>query len=280
MCVPAFLPPQVREVGSDARWRNQPLSHNECILRIMRSRGKVNPLLTAPWVKTKIFRMDWLHCADLGCTADFIGNFFHEVLPKFAGASKKERCASLFQEMQAHYDETGVEDRYDCMLPTFFEPDSGPYKLRGSAAKIRALVPFVWHLAQEILDINVPKEAALRQAAFHLHEVYNALSASHPDPCAHMRLHGTRFAIQYVGLHDFCNPEDDYSFRIKPKLHLFLHICSDSSLPRLTWTYRDEDFGGSVARMARRRGGLLRCGATSASTLTKFKISNKCIRIV
>ena len=272
--------PQVREVDSGATWRAEPLSHSECILRIMQSRGKVNPLLTAPWVTTKIFRMDWLHVCDLGCTADFIGNFFHEVLPKFPGANKKERCASLFQEMAAHYDEMGVEDRYDCMLPTFFEPEGGPYKLRGSAAKIRALVPFVWQLAQEILDINDPKEAAMRQAAFHLYEVYNALSANHPDPCAHMSEHGMKFAIQYVGLHDFCNHVDDLSWSIKPKLHLFLHICSDNSLPRLTWTYRDEDFGGSVARMARRRGGLLKCGSTSSTTLTKFKMNNKCIRIV
>ena len=89
-----------------------------------------------------------------------------------------------------------------------------------------------------------------------------------------------KFAIRYVGLHDFCNHVDDLSWRIKPKLHLFLHICSDNSLPRLTWTYRDEDFGGSVARMARRRGGCLRCGSTSSAVLTKFKISNKCIRII
>ena len=202
------------------------------------------------------------------------------MLPKFPGANKKERCASLFQEIQAYYEEMGVQDRYDCMLPTFFEPDSGPYKLRGSAAKIRALVPFVWHLAQEILNIRDPKEATLRQAALHLHEVYNALSADHPDPCPHKREHGMKFAIQYVGLHDLCNPGDDLSFRIKPKLHLFLHICSDDSLPRLTWTYRDEDFGGSVARMARRRGGLLKCGSTSASTLCKFKICNTAIRII
>ena len=94
-----------------------------------------------------------------------------------------------------------------------------------------------------------------------------------------MREHGIKFAIQYVALHDFLNPDDDKAWRIKPKLHLWLHITSDNSVPRLTWTYRDEDFGGSVARMARRRGNLLRCSSTSSETLSRFKISNPCIRI-
>ena len=69
------MSPQVREVNSEAPWRSDPLSHAECIFRILRSRGKVSPLLTAPWVKICIFRMDWLHVADLGVAADFIGNF-------------------------------------------------------------------------------------------------------------------------------------------------------------------------------------------------------------
>ena len=141
-------------------------------------------------------------------------------------------------------------------------------------------MPFVWQLAEEILDTRIPKQSAMRQAAYHLNEVYSALAANHPSPEASMKEHGIKFAIQYVALHDHCNPADDKAWRIKPKLHLFLHITSDSSLPRLTWTYRDEDFGGSVARMARRRGGCLNCAATSATVLQKFKISNPNIRLI
>ena len=275
-----FMMPLVREVCSTAPWRSEHLSNADCILRIMRSRGVVNPLLTAPWVTTSIFRMDWLHVSDLGVTADFIGNFFHEVLDMFPGNNKKERSASLFQEMVEFYNAKGTQDRFDVMLPTFFESGDKPYKLRGSAAKIKALVPFVWQLAEEILDTRIPKQSAMRQAAYHLNEVYSALAANHPSPAASMKEHGIKFAIQYVALHDHCNPADDKAWRIKPKLHLFLHITSDSSLPRLTWTYRDEDFGGSVARMARRRGGCLNCAATSATVLQKFKISNPNIRLI
>ena len=255
------------------------MTHGECIHRIMQNRGTVCPLLLAPWVTTKIFRMDWLHVSDIGITADFVGIFFHEVLLLVPGDNKKQKCAKIFDEMMAYYKEHDISDRFDCLLPTFFEPKDGPYKMKGGAAKIRALVPFVWQLAQEMLDVSVPKYCALRQAAFHLNEVYSALSEGHPDPCAAMKEHGMKFAIQYVALHDHLHPADDLAFRLKPKLHLFLHITSDNSIPRLTWTYRDEDFGGSVARMARRRGNILKCSSTSGTCLAKFKMSNPCIRI-
>ena len=116
--------------------------------------------------------------------------------------------------------------------------------------------------------------------AGNFNETYKALSSQCPEPHKQKQEHGIKFALQYVGLHDFLHGLDDRSFRIKPKLHLFLHITSDNSLPRLIWTYRDEDFGGSVARMARRRGGLLKCGPCSGTCLSKFKISNPSIRIV
>jgi len=137
----------------------------------------------------------------------------------------------------------------------------------------------MWRLAQEMLDPRVPKYAALRQAAYHLDQVYGALSESHPSPEATMKEHGPKFAVHYVALHDFCSPGNRASFRIKPKLHLFLHICSDGTVPRKTWTYRDEDFGGSVAKMARRRGNLLSNKVTSMNVLSRFKMVNPCIRL-
>lgn len=249
------------------------------MLRILQRRGRVCPLLECPWVTTRIFRMDWLHVSDLGVAADFLGIFFHFVIELFPGSSKKDRCTNLYQEILAFYENNNVSDRFDCMLPTFFEPADSGYKLRGGAAKVRALVPFAWQLAQEVLDTSVPVEAAIRQAAFHLNEVYQALSSNFHDPCPHMREHGIKFALQYVALHDHLHNADDKAWRLKPKLHLFLHITSDNSVPRLTWTYRDEDFGGSVARMARRRGGLLKCSSTSRCTLARFKMANPCIRI-
>ena len=140
--------------------------------------------------------MDWLHVSDQGVAADFIGNFFHAVLQFMPGETKDERCAIRYSLILAYYEAHGVTDRFDCMQLTFFEPKDGPYKLRGSAAKIRALVPFVWQLAQEILDINLPIHAAMRHAAFHLNDVYSAMSSHHADECDSTRKHGIKSAIQ------------------------------------------------------------------------------------
>ena len=231
-------------------------------------------------MKTEIFRMDWLHVCDIGLTQDYLGNLLHELLPLSIGSNKKEQCASLYSEILAQYKMYNVEDRLDCLFPTLFEHTDGPYKLRCSAARARALVPIAFNLAQEMLNPADPKHAAIRQAAYHLDQVYLALSADHPSPSATMAEHGMKFAMQYVALHDFCNEADSNAWRIKPKLHLFLHIVSDGTVPRLTWTYRDEDFGGSVARMARRRGNLLSCSCTSLNVLSRFKMENPCLRLV
>lgn len=248
---------------------------------MMQRKGKINPLLSAPWVTIRIFRMDWLHIADLGVAADTAGNILKELMSRVPGNSKKEKCAFLYQELQEHYLENHVEDCFDCILPTFFEAEKGNagYKLRGSAAKIRALVPWLHRMCIEMMDPAQPADAAMISCTYHLNEVYKALSSEHNDPTNAMKVHSVRFAAQYVALHDHFNPHDDRAWRIKPKMHLFMHITSDSSIPRLYWTYRDEDFGGSVARMARRRGGLLRCRATSRVCLQKFKISNPIIRV-
>ena len=96
---------------------------------------------------------------------------------------------------------------------------------------------------------------------------------------AELKEHSIKFALQYVGLHDVLNPGDDRLFRIKPKLHFFLHLCSDGGNPAMHWCYRDEDFGGSVAKAARRRGGMRKPSSTSMRVLTLLKISNPRISV-
>ena len=94
-----------------------------------------------------------------------------------------------------------------------------------------------------------------------------------------MKEHSTKFALLYVGLHENMNPTNAKLWRLKPKLHQFLHLCSEGGIPSKTWTYRDEEFGGSVARLARRRGGMLRPQATSAKVLWSFATQCKAVRI-
>ena len=139
----------------------------------------------------------------------------------------------------------------------------------------------IWYsLACELCDLSDPLEEAIYFAAFHLNEVYKTLSSDCQDPHRKKSDHGIKFALQYVGLHDMVNPGDPKAWRIKPKLHLFLHVCAEDDLPSMNWCYRDEDFGGSAAARGRRRGGLRAVQAMSSSTLDKFKVHTRfiCIR--
>eukprot|EP00959_Pyramimonas_sp_CCMP1952_P242034 5059480-Pyramimonas_sp.AAC.1 len=62
----------------------------------------------------------------------------------------------------------------------------------------------------------------------------------------------------------------DNIFRIKPKLHVFLELCSSGGQPSKHWNYRDEDFGGSVATFGKRRRGAPNTSEFSRACMTKF----------
>ena len=273
--------PQVREVSQAAGWNAHRLSHGE-LLHAIAARGKtINPLLEAAWVTSGIFRKDWLHVADQGVTADFLANEFFLLSAKYPGATKQDRYNAMFQDILQHYEDENIDDRLDCLLVTFVEQKRAR-KLRTSAAKCRKLVGFAYKLALELCDERVPAEHALRTAAHHLNECYCALSSSLPEDEQQAKLleHGPKFAAQYVALHDYFNPDGDgLAFRIKPKMHLFMHICIDGGVPSKTWCYRDEDFGGSAAHASHRRGGLMKPSATSRTTLHKFAIGTPRISI-
>jgi hypothetical protein len=265
--------PQVREVCK----KHDLLSHAEAIIRIIERKGILNPLFEAPWVVTEIFKMDWLHAADQGIAADYAGTVFYYLQAKFDG-TVNERYLALYGELLAFYDDEEVVDRMDTLQPKFVESRQG-MKLKCSAAKCRKLIPFLWRLSNEMCDRTIPAEDAIYHASFHLHEVYKALSQDVDNASELLREHGTKFGLQYVALHDHLNPLDDRLFRIKPKLHFFIHLCCDGGRPAALWCYRDEDFGGSVAMAARRRGGLLLPAATSRAVLIRFTIGTPRISI-
>lgn len=266
-------PDEIRQVGADAAWRHERLSLHDLMRRTLEGGGSISPLFSVPWMTNEAVRPDWLHCADQGVSADFIGNFFSYIVDqKLEGATRRQRCAVLWGWVQEFYDRSAVSDRLQNLLPSMFTKLGVPPKLRSSAAQCRALVPAVAELA----DIHMgagPVERAMLAAARELRQCYDALSgtpASIPDA---LSTHSRRFAAQYIALETAMRARGDtVSWRVKPKMHIFLELCSQGGQPSLFWTYRDEDFGGACAHLARRRGGLLRAKATSASLLRKFCI--------
>jgi len=266
-------------VGPDAIWRTSRRSHWSLLTSIQENGCHLSPLLTSvPWLDARCFRVDWLHAADQGVTADYLANLFVLLLTKLPGATKKDRCTSLWEKVQKFYVDFAVHDRLQNLVLTMMVQGKKAYKLRCSAAQCRALVPLGNQLAMEMLDMGDPVEGAARFGMFHLFKCYEALSGATIFFADALRVNSTRFALQYVALEKAST--DPRAWRIKPKLHLFLELCSDGSMPSMIWAYRDEDYGGSVARMSRRRGGVLSAHAFSRNLLQRFKIAQPVIRLV
>ena len=104
------------------------------------------------------------------------------------------------------------------------------------------------------------------QCVAHLQECCNSLSVAtfNADVLAE---HSRKLCLLWVALEE--TAADD-NWRIKPKLHLFQELCEAGSCPSTCWTYRDEDFGGTLARLSRRRGGHNRSQGLAKSVLLRF----------
>lgn len=279
-CTPATL----RDVTGDAAWRHERLGHWDVIQKILNNNVEISPIFTIPWIDTSIFRPDWLHAVDQGVAADFLGNFLYYLVKnrKVPGNTEAARCTTLWSWVLQYYDEHNVQDRLQNLTMSMLcKSRARSPKLRSSAAQCRALVPFAVALAMRpgVLNEAYDVEIAMRAAAQHLHQCYEALSSRSVFWEDVLRTSSRRFAAQYVALEEDAGIGEG-PWKVKPKMHMFLELCSDGSRPSLFWTYRDEDFGGSCAAWARRRGGLLRAGSTSATLLSRFKLKSSIPRIV
>ena len=139
-------------------------------------------------------------------------------------------------------------------------------------------MPFASKTARRILSTADAIEHAAILAIESLHECYKALSHESIFYKDILRTEATKFAINYTALDNAF--DDPKIWKTKPKIHIFVELCSEGSRPSTFWTYRDEDFGGSVARSSRRKGGMLKVRSYSSAMLTRFRIRNPMIRMI
>ena len=247
-------------------------------------RGKMpSPIFACFGIFNRLFKCDWLHCADQGVAADLLGNLFaYLVATKMPGNNIKDRSVALGEHMQPYYEENRVLDRLTEFLPKTFQSEkkkSRPPRLKGNAACTRSLVPFGFLMANKLLADDVPLEAAMKSAAGHLNNCYASLSES-SKPFCHDALYNSskNFAIQYNALHEAFG--SGVPWRPMPKMHLFLELCSSRTEPQKFWNYRDEDFGGSVAKQSKMKGSWRKLGSFATHGLDMFKMKNRSPRIV
>ena len=256
-----------RICSADAPWRTQRLGHWDMIARWDREGVTPSPIVAAPFFDLSLFVLDWLHVMDLGVTCDFLGNLFKLLLQHHPGNNQKERCEHLYRDMVDYYDRFGVESRLDQLTTKMLAKDAQPPKLRAKGAEARGVVDFAVEQSDRYLDPNDVIEGAARQAAHHLQSCYFCL---HGDVFNHatMSENSRKFCILFAALEA---ASEGINWRLKPKVHLMQELCEFTDTnPSTNWTYRDEDFGGSMAGMARVRGGRGSARVVGLNVLRKF----------
>ena len=246
-----MTPSRLHEVASDAPWRSAPLSHWDLYQRWVKKGLTPSPLFSAPCVSSDTMVLDWLHIADLGVTCDFGGNLFSMTSCNYPGGTHEERCTQLYHDICAFYKKEKVDSKLDMLTPTMIQAKGDkPPKLRAKAAEARYLVPFFVEHADKMLG-DSELERTVKEAARALASCYSCLSKDNFDPNT-LRDASRRFSILTTALSKVATPP---AWRRKPKGHLFQEmneVCCEVR-PSCTWTYRDEDFGGAIAALARRR---------------------------
>ena len=259
-----------RDVGADASWRSQRLDHWGFVERLRRRKLQPSPLFGCPGLTTSCFKPDWLHVVDLGVTCDFLGNLLLLLSTKFEGRSHKARVAAMWQHMQGWYRTLPVDvvTPLQNLTTTMLQGSSTkPPKLRAKAAQARGLVQYAVLAADVYLGGN-DREDTAKAMAHELASCYACLSLSE---FSHEKLatHCQQYCLLAVAMEA---AHDGVLWRCKPKLHLFQELAEfHTDCPSLFWTCRDEDFGGSMAQFARKRGGARTPWAISKSVLDRHQ---------
>lgn len=238
------------------------------MLEILRNKGKgICPLFAAPCISLNTFTIDWLHAVDLGAAADFLGNVFKECLGKLPGRSKKLRITFLFNLIKDYYKNNNVPNRLGNLTEGMIQGKKKAPKLRASAAETRGLINFAVELTGTYMNDAHPKEQTIKHAALLLQNCYSCLSETGYD--AELLAHSCQqFCLLYISLEQV---SDGLNWRVKPKLHLFQEVCEfAANRPAKNWCYRDEDAGGGLSRMSRRKGGSNTAATQGINVLLKF----------
>ena len=168
------------ESGLDSAWM-QPasrLGHMDALVRLIEGGGTLNPVFKIPWVTMHSLRLDWLHIADQGITPVFLGGLLHLMLSDAGiGRNEDQRCRWLWGQIQEFYRRHGTVDKLYDLTRTMIKPKKGSIELSGSAAQIRALVPFGLELVESLVELDLERAAA-KTCMQHLSRCYSFLSAN------------------------------------------------------------------------------------------------------
>ena len=260
------------EVTLAAAWRRENLDQNAFVQRQTRAGKRISHFFQIPGATINTVKVDFLHTCDLGCTADFFGNYlWYITMKRVQGPNHAARCEALYQSaLLPYYKRQGTESRLPCLRPTMLKKDKGTFKLRAKAGEARALVGVLPELSRQYLRRNDPTECMMGFTGEGLTRLYGCLHRSTWDP-AKFEAAAIDFLRGFVALQKAAlEAGDNKSWRLKPKAHQLLELARSGVNPVHTWCYRDESNGGYCADLTARRGGAFTMGSVSRSLLLRF----------
>ena len=248
------------------------MSWFDLLMLLRKHESGVSPLMEAPCISNSIFMCDWLHAVDLGIAQDFVGNVFKYAVKqkKVDGSNEDLRAGEIFIQLQAWYKRTGCTEKLNNLKKTMLWKDNKPPKLKAKGAETRGLIPFCEEFCVNNFSTSDEFENTIIQAAKRLHACYVCAKADEFDVST-LKRESTMFCILYAALEK--TSADSISFRVKPKMHLFQEF-TQNSFGRPTSTYRDEDFGGTLASIGRSKGGHVTPSAMGQRVFVKFMSKN------
>ena len=266
-------PVTMREVGLSASWRGSTLNHWQLLERMAKQGLPPSPLFGCPAFRSTAVLIDWLHVADQGILLHLLASVFKYIMKKLPGSTDVEQCRNLWLEMQTFYRSNPVDSKLDNLTLSMLGAKSKPPKLRARAAEARNLVPFVLALVQKYLSHNNDLESTMIHCTTYLSKCYANLSVA-SFSAASLKDASRKFCTLYVTLERMFN--DKRLWHVTPKLHLFQELCEEcATCPSLSWVYRDEDMGGSLMGLGRRRGGANNVTTTACAVLYRFIANNR-----
>lgn len=270
-------PLNAKDGTATATWRTDRLD-TWALLQRMREQGIVlPPIWGCPCIRNSTFLIDWLHCVDQGVSQEFLGGLLLLLLPKFPGATKAAQCSAMFVDLQLYYRTHNSENRLDNLTLSMLQQPKKTPKLRGRAGEIRGVIPWALEASNRLLSDQVPLESTAKCAMGYLNQCYTNLSGAAYN-ADNMCEASRRFVLLYTALEA---ATEGKIFSLKSKVHLFMELTQLSrSNPSKTWYYRDEEFGGSVAQLSKKKGGSSNPHAVGSALLNKFLALHKSIPIL
>ena len=268
---------EILQVELTAPWR-QPENRilpEDLLAHLVQQGRPISAAWEIPHFDAQCIQLDWLHCADQGVSARFLGSILvyaicRPGLQQF-GATQEVRRACVWSMLQTWYKKERVyNDRLKALPLSRF--DLQPPKLKAMAGSIRRLIPFfllfVNQWAGQQPDGLTEEQEWILTGMVALSECYQCLSHKSGKTPEDLKLQSTMFAVSLKALHNM----EPARYGVKPKLHQFLELCASGIVPSDVWNYREEDFGGSLASMAKTEGGITTASSCSDTTLSRFCI--------